>query len=511
MVKKIIATITLVSLLGINLIGLTQPPIAQAASVGQSIAQAGGCVAGGALSGFLSGLIDSGLKSLQDAIKKIANQFVKGLLSGLVSGLFGNVPTDSKDQATQAFLQNYYYRDTVIARCLAREMLDNIGQNTANIIKTRGRDGGPTNIQNWTNFITQAQYRGENIARAELSTAKLCNYLSNDFKQAYGVDPKKQTPISGQNTRSDSLTPYSLQVGCTLPNNFNLQNYQTNFAGNGGWDAFTRLLEPQNNPLGLAELTSNEIENQRLLQEQADQDQAIAGRGYTGISGNGASDSCLVKSPTGQCLVYKDIKTTGSYLADAEAADIGAQYSWITSAQGLNTVIEDLTQNMINRLFDQSDPSGNTVITPGPTPVPTPTPSPTETPGLTCADEPFAMACMSLDQSGEVAKVKNYLVSKGIDLTGDCGAFEITKRVAWALKDATTVPGIPVAKVGLISKGGTSCNGFSADKIAYPDKSVVDILGDSGGANNPQWLPEVINPAVKWTAPTDPGDPPGSY
>ena len=130
--------------------------------------------------------------------------------------------------------------------------------------------------------------------------------------------------------------------------------------------------------------------------------------------------------------------------------------------------------------------------------------------GADCTTNPVGQACTSADQSGIVVRVKNYLVSQGIDLSGDCGAFEITKRVAWALKDQG---------IGLISKGGTNCNGFSTDKIAFSDKSGVDILGCSGGGpdcnppegNVPAWLPFPVNPSIVWAAPSDPGDPPGSY
>jgi hypothetical protein len=112
------------------------------------------------------------------------------------------------------------------------------------------------------------------------------------------------------------------------------------------------------------------------------------------------------------------------------------------------------------------------------------------------------MACSSASHKDLVQRVITYLKSKGVNLSGDCGAFEITKRVAWALQSQG---------VGLISKGGTNCNGFSTDKIAFTDKSTVDILGDAGGSNGPQWLPEPSNPSVVWVPPSDPGDPPGSY
>lgn len=85
------------------------------------------------------------------------------------------------------------------------------------------------------------------------------------------------------------------------------------------------------------------------------------------------------------------------------------------------------------------------------------------------------------DQSGVVASVKATLVSQGVNLTGACGAFAITKNVAWQMKGSGA---------GLLSKpSGSNCNNFATDIIAYPDGYIYDILGDGGGANNPQWLP----------------------
>jgi len=85
------------------------------------------------------------------------------------------------------------------------------------------------------------------------------------------------------------------------------------------------------------------------------------------------------------CLIYKDIKTTGDYLANSTAAAIGAEYSWLTTSQGLGTIIENITQNMINRLFDQSDNTGGSTSDTPTIPIPTPsTPPPSE--GGICAD-----------------------------------------------------------------------------------------------------------------------------
>lgn len=73
-----------------------------------------------------------------------------------------------------------------------------------------------------------------------------------------------------------------------------------------------------------------------------------------------------------------------------------------------------------------------------------------------------------------VEQIKNELVSKGVDLRGPCGAFEITKRVAWGLRSQ----GYGLAYKG--HTGGNDCEGYSVDTVMKPDGTHWDILGSSG-------------------------------
>ena len=293
----------------------------------------------------------------------IAGTYLSDKIAGIVGKLgsrysiLTTVPVDDAAAHNQ-FMTKAYVTD-VIARCAARTILTTMVGNIFNIMRTNGRDGGLTFIKNWSNFQTQAQYRGENIFRAELSTAKLCNYLADDIKKAFGVDPKKQTVLGDkQNTRTNSLQTFDLATKCTMPAGFTPQKYQQDFAGNGGWDTFSRMLEPQNNAWGLVALSQDEITKQRALSVSADTNQALAGLGYIGTSGRGGGvGSCAVKSPNGaDCIVYNDIKTTGSYIAANVAAGINAELTWITSAQSLGSIVANLTEVLFNRLLDQGEP-----------------------------------------------------------------------------------------------------------------------------------------------------------
>lgn len=99
-----------------------------------------------------------------------------------------------------------------------------------------------------------------------------------------------------------------------------------------------------------------------------------------------------------------------------------------------------------------------------------------------------------------VEREKAKLVAAGADLSGPCGAFSITKAVAWALRGEGA---------GLLDKpSGNNCQGYSVDIVAYKDGSIFDILGDGGGANEPQWnASDAVDPA-RWRPAIDPGGDP---
>jgi hypothetical protein len=120
------------------------------------------------------------------------------------------------------------------------------------------------------------------------------------------------------------------------------------------------------------------------------------------------------------------------------------------------------------------------------------------------------------DHTYVVAEIRAALVARGVLLIGPCGAFEITKRVAWALREEGA---------GLLLKnGGNNCVGYAVDIIAYRDGTIVDILVNGGGdedpsgnaipgtGNGPAWNvnTEKVDP-TRWAAPfpvdADPGTP----
>ena len=112
----------------------------------------------------------------------------------------------------------------------------------------------------------------------------------------------------------------------------------------------------------------------------------------------------------------------------------------------------------------------------------------------------FASPLFAQSHPDVVAAVKAELVAKGITLSGECGAFAITKRVAWQLRGEGA---------GLLDKpGGSNCQGFATDIIAYPGGRIFDILIDGGGSNGPAWNASDPVDASRYRPAVDPGDAP---
>ncbi len=101
-------------------------------------------------------------------------------------------------------------------------------------------------------------------------------------------------------------------------------------------------------------------------------------------------------------------------------------------------------------------------------------------------------------QTDVVAHVKADLVARGVSLSGTCGAFEVTKRVAWTLR---------ASGWGLIAKpSGENCQGYAGDKLVSSTGRFVDLLIDQGGANTPAWQERAAS-ADELAARVDPMDP----
>lgn len=246
-----------------------QIPGPEPQGVDSIFADSAGCIAGGYLGGFVADLAIKGLNALT------------GLLPDKIKSWFGledEVPIhNQKDWTKQHILD-------LVARCGARAVLNDMTGRMIGAVRTSGRDcrAGlpcPSFAKDWRKFLAGGQYRGENIFRSILSSTFLCPHYSNNLKSVYNAlyQPNLgQTPV-----RFGNLDPYSVRARCTMPSGWTLANYQLNFIANGGWEALTRLAEPQNNFYGSLLMSQGELQTQRSQSQTEDIIEAITGAGMT--------------------------------------------------------------------------------------------------------------------------------------------------------------------------------------------------------------------------------------
>jgi hypothetical protein len=295
-----------------------------------------------------------------------------------IAAALGEVPVKDSQNISKEYIM-----DTA-ARCIARQYLEGSVGAILDVVRTEGRDGGTAYIQNWRNFQTNAQYRGENIFRAVLANTKVCSFLEKDIKSVFRVPSTTRISTAGQNSRIGDVDPYELRAKCTLPSNFDPAKYQQDFTNNGGWVAYSQLLQPQNNFYGLYLTSQNELEKNRALELSNDLNEQDGG--YTSVRGSSASASCQIPGYNGRCLFYNNIKSPAKFIGDAAAATVHAELGWLTSADELNEVVSTvITQFLLRRIENLgapeeeepiygADPRPNeSAILYPPTPVPTPT------------------------------------------------------------------------------------------------------------------------------------------
>ena len=274
-----------------------------------------------------------------------------GLLTNYLTGLLKElVTTGLTVPVSEGSLRNKEGVLDVVARCAARQLFDRSITGMLNIVRTAGRDGSAAYVKDWRNFLTSAEYRGEDVFRAILSNTKLCDYIDKDIKGIFGVTKKISLPANFQ-ARTGNFDPYQLRANCTLPSSFSITNYKKDFAANGGWEAWNRLLEPQNNFYGALFASLDETARQRALESSADTNEGVSGDGYTS-----KRKACQTTGSGSRCTILGTILTPGSTLSGAVNASFQNELDWLASSDELNEVIATLVERFVNRLLDIGAP-----------------------------------------------------------------------------------------------------------------------------------------------------------
>jgi len=226
-----------------------------------------------------------------------------------------------------------------------------------NKIRSAGIDGGPAFVQNWRNFQLESQYRGEDIWRGLLYIAAkgegntpplLCKHI----RESQAFNSLRPTRVNnliqglGPNRRINDFQEYLVATRCDPVVNEKFDTFMQDFSAGGGWDTFERLLQPQNNIYGAIELALKELDKQRSIEEKSSINQILAGQGYTAVS------DCLVKGPTGICLIPDKIKTPGSTLKESVASIFDTSLKFYTSADAASGALAFVFNFVFDKLFD---------------------------------------------------------------------------------------------------------------------------------------------------------------
>lgn len=216
---------------------------------------------------------------------------------------------------------------TPLVRAIANS-LENMVVNKVNGLIS-GIDGKtPSYITNWRNYTLESQARGNDVFRAILADTDTCPYFKSNLVTAFGAErsvgatlgAKVKSVVAGQNvvvyenkTFVPGMPSFQTTARCTLPTNFKMTDFKNDFSKGGGWNTWNKLLEPQNNPIGLFLLSSDEQAKQIATEEQAARDSSVAGGGFKGQKlgvNNAASPSgCTGASLPGQMLSQTQVNS----------------------------------------------------------------------------------------------------------------------------------------------------------------------------------------------------------
>lgn len=249
-------------------------------------------------------------------------------------------------------------------RKIANKRLFDASKYIINLIKSLGRKTEPANlnnvyVQNWRGFLSQGQYRGEDVARGVIADATLstnptiCSYLRGGLNTVFNV---KNLPAGFDSTkyRLNSTQYYKLHNECTLPNNFNLNQFRNSFDSGGGWNTWDEIIKPQNNFYGVHANTEEELKKQRGFEEELDKDEVGAGSGYLGRT------ECLVTGQNGECLAWKNIEFPANVAAEALGAVINQNLAWITGSDEVDELLDVYIFEVVNAIFGVGDFRGPT-------------------------------------------------------------------------------------------------------------------------------------------------------
>lgn len=274
---------------------------------------------------------------------------------------------------SENFFKEYFIRPLVrkIANSLENKLVNSVNKQISGI------DGKlPSFVTNWRNYTLDSQARGNDIFRSILADADFCSYFGKDLKILFGAD-KYTGRIDGAKVRDalgrvvyenklsiPGLPSFKDISKCTLPSSFSATALKQDFAKGGGWDAWNKLIEPQNNLLGAFILALDEQSRQISLESQSAENEAVSGGGFlsqklgVGNSGVGPSGCTIKRDEAGdvestRCTFMGKIVTPAQILGQTAADEIDTKLKRVGAATELTDVILSLADAVLNGITDR--------------------------------------------------------------------------------------------------------------------------------------------------------------
>ncbi len=268
------------------------------------------------------------------------NHHLKTLLIIFILSFLILYPLQIVRSASIAYILKEFGLD-VAARIIARIFTSKLGNDITDFISKNGRDGGPNFIQHWRGFLSDSQYRGEDITRAVIGDAidagsgTICSYLRSPLASIFNAG--KIPGFDASKYRVNSLQYYKLRNRCTLPAGFDVNLFRNDFSAGGGWAAWDQLIQPQNNIWGVVGDTQNELEQQRSFEQTTDSGEVQAGGGFT--SKRSGDLGCELKGQNTSCLVLGQVLTPADIFKDTIGKINTAEFDWLTGSDELSEVV----------------------------------------------------------------------------------------------------------------------------------------------------------------------------
>lgn len=325
---------------------------AKAMTPGEAVGKA----VGAGVACFLEAKVEAFVAGLLSRVEAIPEGMVtKSTDLTSVPVIDANSPKTSKSIETSNALMK---SKDCIRDVVAKIILDWIADETVTWIQGGGEPGF---VQNWDTFSKDAFNVGVGEVINNSSLKFLCSPFRAQVKMSF-------LPVQR----------FQHQISCTLDQiTGNIENFYNDFS-NGGWLAYDRMWEPQNNYFGAYMMASDEALVRAMEKRNAALNEAVASKGFLGVkkcvevNQDGVDEcieetcpddvaSCEESCKQAACISYKII-TPGDAVGTAVGQAITSDSTWAANIHSwvaaiVNAVINRLTKEGLSLMKRSDDPS----------------------------------------------------------------------------------------------------------------------------------------------------------